>query len=44
MRKFFIIGFSILLVFDTLAQVSFKLAGINTQPDLNWDWVRACYF
>ncbi len=39
MRKFFIIGFFILLVFDTLAQVSFKLAGTDTLPSLDSAWL-----
>jgi drug/metabolite transporter (DMT)-like permease len=39
MRKFFIIGFIILLVFDTLAQISFKLAGTDTCPSLDLDWI-----
>lgn len=33
------IGFLILLVFDTLAQVSFKLAGTNTHPSCDLTWI-----
>ncbi len=39
MRRFYIIGFLILLVFDTMAQVSFKLGATNTAPaacDIAW--------
>lgn len=39
MRRFIIIGFFILMGFDTMAQLSFKLASTNAMPldfDLNW--------
>lgn len=39
MRRFYIIGFLILLAFDTMAQVAFKLGATNTAPaaaDLAW--------
>jgi len=39
MRKFYFFGFLILLAFDTLAQVGFKLAATSTAPvflDLAW--------
>ena len=39
MRKFYVIGFLVLLVFDTFTQVSFKLGAISAQPlslDLPW--------
>jgi multidrug transporter EmrE-like cation transporter len=39
MRLFYVIGFFILVVFDTLSQVSFKLATIHASPlsfDLVW--------
>lgn len=39
MRQFYIIGFLILLIFDTLAQVSFKLAGLDTVPSLDISWI-----
>jgi drug/metabolite transporter (DMT)-like permease len=39
MRQFYIIGFLILLVFDTIAQVSFKLAGTNTHPSCDLAWI-----
>ncbi len=39
MKKFFIIGFLIVLVFDTLAQVSFKLAGLDTHPAFDLTWI-----
>jgi drug/metabolite transporter (DMT)-like permease len=38
-KRFYIIGFAALLGFDTLAQVSFKLAGMHAlpvQPSLAW--------
>lgn len=39
MRRFYIIGFLILLVFDTMAQVAFKLGAMSTAPaacDIAW--------
>ncbi len=39
MRQFFIIGFIVLLIFDTMAQVSFKLAGIDTHPSMELSWI-----
>ena len=40
MAKFYIIGFLILLTFDTLAQVSFKFAATNTAPaTLDFLWI-----
>jgi drug/metabolite transporter (DMT)-like permease len=39
MRRFLIIGFLILMSFDTLAQLSFKLASTHAMPlDFNPDW------
>lgn len=32
MKRFYVIGFGILLAFDTLAQVSFKMAGMHALP------------
>jgi drug/metabolite transporter (DMT)-like permease len=40
MRRFLIIGFVVLLAFDTLAQVSFKLAGADTVPSLDLAWLQ----
>ncbi|WP_040331946.1 DMT family transporter [Acinetobacter nectaris] len=39
MRLFYLVGFSILMLFDTLAQVSFKMASNHAMPltfDLPW--------
>lgn len=39
MRSFYIIGFLVLMAFDTLAQISFKFASIHATPlsfDLPW--------
>ncbi|WP_343596154.1 EamA family transporter [Acinetobacter sp.] len=39
MRSFYIIGFLVLMAFDTLAQISFKFASIHAMPlsfDLPW--------
>ena len=39
MRRFYLIGFTMLMVLDTLSQVSFKLAGNHALPmasDLAW--------
>lgn len=41
MKKFYIIGFFILLCFDTFSQTSFKLAAEHTLPpsfDIPWIW------
>ena len=38
MKKFYIIGFLGLMLFDTLAQISFKLASIHAMP-LTFDWM-----
>lgn len=40
MKKFYLIGFGILLIFDTLGQTSFKLAATAAEPlAMNMDWV-----
>lgn len=40
MRKFYLIGFALLLLFDTLGQSSFKLAAIHAEPlEASFDWV-----
>lgn len=39
MRRFYLIGFSILMAFDTLGQMGFKFAAISTAPptfDIEW--------
>lgn len=39
MKRFYIIGFGVLLVFDTLTQICFKIAGAHAlpvQPNLAW--------
>jgi drug/metabolite transporter (DMT)-like permease len=39
MRRFYLIGFLLLMAFDTLAQVSFKYAGMHALPvqaDIGW--------
>ncbi|MBF7682268.1 EamA family transporter [Acinetobacter sp. B5B] len=39
MRLFYLVGFSVLMLFDTLAQISFKLASNHAMPltfDLPW--------
>jgi len=39
MRRFIIIGFLVLMSFDTLAQLSFKLASSHAMPlDFDLDW------
>lgn len=41
MRKFYSVGFGLLLFFDTLAQCSFKLTAIQSGAfQLDWDWFR----
>lgn len=39
MRRNFIIGFFIVMTLDTIAQVSFKMAGMDTHPTLDWSWI-----
>lgn len=40
MRKFYIIGFLFLILFDTLGQISFKLSANASQPlEANMDWI-----
>lgn len=40
MRKFYLIGFTLLLLFDTLGQSSFKFTAIHADPlEFNIDWV-----
>lgn len=39
MRKFYIVGFALLLLFDTIGQTSFKLTAIHAEPlaaSINW--------
>lgn len=39
MKRFYIFGFTLLMAFDTLTQISFKVAGnhaLPVQPDLAW--------
>ncbi len=45
MRPFFIIGFALLVIFDTVAQLGFKFAGEATAPatfTLQWVWSVIC--
>lgn len=40
MRKFYLIGFALLLLFDTLAQSSFKLTANSAQPlEVSIEWL-----
>ncbi|PIT50921.1 DMT family transporter [Snodgrassella communis] len=40
MRKFYLIGFALLLLFDTLGQSSFKLTAIHAQPlEASLEWI-----
>lgn len=39
MRKFYLIGFGLLLLFDTIAQCSFKVTAIQAEPlEFNPEW------
>lgn len=41
MKRFYLIGFALLMAFDTLAQVCFKFAGDQALPvraDVTWLW------
>ncbi|PWU00055.1 MAG: EamA family transporter [Candidatus Melainabacteria bacterium] len=41
MRRFYLIGFLILLCFDTFTQVGFKIGAIHTAPPgFDWAWVQ----
>ena len=41
MRRFYLIGFSILMAFDTLGQMGFKFAAMNTAPPtFDGEWFR----
>lgn len=40
MRKFYLIGFALLLLFDTIGQCSFKLTANHAQPLMaNMEWI-----
>ncbi|GHT93903.1 hypothetical protein AGMMS49545_14220 [Betaproteobacteria bacterium] len=40
MRRFYLIGFTLLMLFDTLGQCSFKLTGIRAAPpEFSVDWL-----
>ncbi len=40
MRRFYLIGFLVLMSFDTIAQLSFKLAGEQALPlEMSWAWL-----
>lgn len=40
MRRFYLIGFALLMAFDTLTQISFKLAGMHALPvQANLAWL-----
>lgn len=40
MAKFYLIGFTVLLMFDTIAQCSFKLAAEHAQPlSMSIEWI-----
>jgi drug/metabolite transporter (DMT)-like permease len=41
MRRFYLIGFLILLCLDTFTQVSFKIGALHTlPPGFDWAWVQ----
>ncbi len=40
MKKFYLIGFGVLLLFDTLGQTSFKLAAMKAEPlEMSLEWI-----
>ncbi len=39
MKRFFFIGFGVLMAFDTLAQVCLKFAGNNAPAEFSVDWL-----
>lgn len=44
MRKFYLIGFALLLLFDTIGQSSFKLTALHAQPlQANIEWIARVF-
>ena len=44
-RRFYLIGFGALILFDTLTQVSFKLAtGLAGEFSPHWEWLAKVFF
>ncbi|TKI04478.1 DMT family transporter [Martelella alba] len=44
MKRFYLVGFLVLMLFDTLAQVSFKYASLHAAPlMLNIDWLMRVF-
>lgn len=44
MRRFYVIGFLALMAFDTLAQISFKMAGQQALPlQASWGWMARVF-
>ncbi|MGO4258994.1 DMT family transporter [Lysobacter sp. TAB13] len=44
MRRFYLWGFALLMAFDTLAQVSFKIAGAHAfPPQASLDWLARLF-
>lgn len=44
MKKFYIIGFLLLLFFDTFGQTSFKLTALSALPlEVNIDWIMRIF-
>lgn len=44
MKRFYIVGFLALMVFDTLAQISFKAAAIHASPlTMDADWLSRVF-
>ena len=40
MKRFYLIGFTVLVLFDTIVQLSFKYAGNHAfPPEANWAWI-----
>jgi len=44
MRRFYLIGFALLMLFDTLGQVSFKFTAIHAEPlEANFAWIARVF-
>ncbi|WP_434778039.1 DMT family transporter [Neisseria sp. Ec49-e6-T10] len=44
MKRFYIIGFGLLLLFDTIGQTSFKFTAIDAQPlEFTWQWIERVF-
>lgn len=44
MRRFYILGFLFLMIFDTVGQISFKMSATAAEPlEANWMWITRIF-